>query len=127
MEIYNARRKYFIEERRKRSLASYFSGQIQNECIQSLQTRGVQAHETSLPLFILSTRAMASGMSLGLELILFFTGGMLGSMLGVMCRQSMLQARVMDITAASGAIAGFFGFPMAGAMFVLEVPHRMDL
>jgi H+/Cl- antiporter ClcA len=70
---------------------------------------------------------MASGMSLGPELPLVLTGGMLGSMLGVMCRQSMLQARVMNLTAASGAIAGFFGFPMAGAMFVLEVPHRMGL
>jgi hypothetical protein len=70
---------------------------------------------------------MASGMSLGPELPLVITGGMVGSMLGVMCRQSMLQARVMNLTAASGAIAGFFGFPMAGAMFVLEVPHRMGL
>jgi H+/Cl- antiporter ClcA len=99
----------------------------QNEWIQSLHSRGVQGHETFFHLFVLSTLAMASGMSLGPELPLVLTGGMVGSMLGVMCRQSMLQARVMNITAASGAIAGFFGFPMAGAMFVLEVPHRMGL
>ena len=80
-----------------------------------------------LPLFILSTLAMSSGMSLGPELPLVLTGGMVGSWLGVKCRQSMLQARVMNLTAASAAISGFFGFPMAGAMFVLEIPHRMGL
>lgn len=99
----------------------------QNEWIQSLHSRGVQEHETFLPLFVLSTLAMSSGMSLGPELPLVLTGGMVGSWLAVICRQSMLQARVMNLTAASGAIAGFFGFPMAGAMFVLEVPHRMGL
>lgn len=52
---------------------------------------------------------------------------MIGSWLGVLCRQSMLQARVMNLTAASAAIGGFFGFPMAGALFVLELPHRMGL
>lgn len=39
----------------------------------------------------------------------------------------MLQARVLNLTAASAAIGGFFGFPMAGALFVLELPHRMGL
>ena len=28
---------------------------------------------------------------------------------------------------ASAAVGGFFGFPMAGALFVLEIPHRMGL
>ena len=70
---------------------------------------------------------MASGLSLGPELPLVLTAGMIGSWLGVICKQSMLQARVMNITAASAAVGGFFGFPMAGAMFVLEIPHRMGL
>lgn len=52
---------------------------------------------------------------------------MFGSWLGVLCKQSMLQARVLNLTAASAAIGGFFGFPMAGALFVLELPHRMGL
>lgn len=68
-----------------------------------------------------------SGLSLGPELPLVLTAGMVGSWLGVICKQSMLQARVMNITAASAAVGGFFGFPMAGAMFVLEIPHRMGL
>ena len=99
----------------------------QNEWIQNLHTIGVQSHDTFLILFVLSTLGMASGLSLGPELPLVLTSGMLGSMLAIQCKQSILQARVMNITAASAAIGGFFGFPMAGALFVLEIPHRMGL
>jgi H+/Cl- antiporter ClcA len=70
---------------------------------------------------------MLSGLSLGPELPLVLTSGMFGSWLGLVCRQSMLQARVLNLTAASAAIGGFFGFPMAGALFVLELPHRSGL
>lgn len=70
---------------------------------------------------------MASGLSLGPELPLVLSAGMIGSYLGVATRQSILSARAMNLTAASAAVAGFFGFPMAGALFVLEIPHRMGL
>jgi len=99
----------------------------QNEWIQALHARGVQDHETFWPLFVLSTLGMSSGLSLGPELPLVLTAGMVGSWLGVISKQSMLQARVLNLTAASAAVGGFFGFPMAGAMFVLEIPHRMGL
>eukprot|EP00980_Cylindrotheca_fusiformis_P009914 scaffold2194_cov130-Cylindrotheca_fusiformis.AAC.10 len=85
----------------------------QNEWIHSLHSRGIQDYDTFGHIFVLSTAGMASGM--------------IGSMLAVLCKQSMLQARVLNLTAASAAIGGFFGFPMAGALFVLEVPHRMGL
>jgi hypothetical protein len=39
---------------------------------------------------------------------------MFGSWLALLTRQSMLQARILNITAASAAVGGFFGFPMAG-------------
>jgi H+/Cl- antiporter ClcA len=99
----------------------------QNEWIHNLHSRGVQSADTFVPLFLLSTAGMASGLSLGPELPLILTAGMIGSWLGVLCKQSMLQARVLNLTAASAAIGGFFGFPMAGALFVLEIPHRMGL
>jgi H+/Cl- antiporter ClcA len=99
----------------------------QNDWIHNLHSRGVQRSETFGLLFILSTAGMASGLSLGPELPLILTAGMIGSWLGVLCKQSMLQARVLNLTAAAAAIGGFFGFPMAGALFVLEVPHRMGL
>ena len=121
----------------------------QNDWIHTLHSRGVEEPDTFVPLFVLSTMGMASGLSLGPELplgmcvrshrvttafpftnclvIAVLTAGMIGSWLGVLCHQSMLQARVMNLTAASAAIGGFFGFPMAGALFVLELPHRMGL
>jgi H+/Cl- antiporter ClcA len=99
----------------------------QNEWIASLHKSGVQDYRTFWPLFILSTLGMLSGLSLGPELPLVLTAGMFGSWLGLICRQSMLQARILNLTAASAAIGGFFGFPMAGALFVLELPHRSGL
>lgn len=125
----------------------------QNEWIHNLHSRGIQNYDTFLHIIALSTAGMASGMamqiclhllsaiclqtsphsqlllglSLGPELPLILTSGMIGSRLAVLCKQSMLQARVLNLTAASAAIGGFFGFPMAGALFVLEVPHRMGL
>ena len=97
----------------------------QNDWIHTLHSRGVEDFDSFIPTFLISTGGMASGLSLGPELPLLLTAGMVGSWLGILCRQSMLQARVMNLTAASAAIGGFFGFPMAGAIFVLEVPHRM--
>lgn len=99
----------------------------QNEWIQSLHSRGVQDHETFLNLILVSTAGMASGLSLGPELPLVLASGMAGSYLAVITKQSILSARVINLTAASAAIGGFFGFPMAGALFVLELPHRMGL
>ena len=91
----------------------------QNDWINNVHNRGVQDYRTFWLLLILSTAGMASGLSLGPELPLVLTAGMAGSWLGISCKQSVLQARVMNLTAASAAVGGFFGFPMAGALFVL--------
>ena len=99
----------------------------QNEYLKALHARGIQSHDSFWPIFFIATAGMASGLSLGPELPLILTGGMVGSFLGLITKQSILQARVLNLTAAGAAIGGFFGFPMAGAMFVLELPHRMGL
>jgi Voltage gated chloride channel len=91
----------------------------QNDWIRNVHTRGTQDHASFLSLFVVATAGMASGLSLGPELPLVLTAGMAGSWLGLVCKQSVLQARVMNLTAASAAVGGFFGFPMAGALFVL--------
>ena len=93
----------------------------QDQWISNVHSRGVQDHTTFFPLFFLSTAAMWSGLSLGPELPLVLTAGMAGSWLAIITKQSVLQARVLNLTAASAAIGGFFGFPMAGALFVLEL------
>mmetsp|Transcript_3413 Transcript_3413/g.4044 ORF Transcript_3413/g.4044 Transcript_3413/m.4044 type:complete len:1163 (-) Transcript_3413:71-3559(-) len=99
----------------------------QDDWIHSLHSNGIQDSDTFIPTFIISTIGMASGLSLGPELPLILTAGMIGSCLGRLCRQSLLQARVMNLTAASAAIGGMFGLPLAGGIFVMELPHRMGL
>jgi H+/Cl- antiporter ClcA len=84
----------------------------QNEWINNVHSRGVQDYRTFFKLFCLSTGGMLSGLALGPELPLVLTAGMLGSWLGLVCKQSMLQARVLNLTAASAAVGGFFGFPV---------------
>lgn len=99
----------------------------QNEWIESLHYVGVMDYSRFFPVIILSTLGMASGLSLGPEMPLVLSSGMVGSWLALKAKQSILSARVMNLVAASAAIGGFFGFPMAGALFVLELPHRMGL
>lgn len=108
-------------------LINYVSHLYLGDCVDYVSFYAIQDHETFWNLFFLSTAGMASGLSLGPELPLVLTAGMIGSRLGVVTRQSILSARAMNLTAASAAVAGFFGFPMAGALFVLEIPHRMGL
>jgi Voltage gated chloride channel len=99
----------------------------QNDWIRNVHTRGTQDHASFLSLFVIATAGMASGLSLGPELPLVLTAGMAGSWLGLVCKQSVLQARVMNLTAASAAVGGFFGFPMAGALFVLGTCSLLPL
>ena len=99
----------------------------QDDWIHTVHSNGIQESDTFLQTFMISTIGMTSGLSLGPELPLVLTAGMIGSGLGRACRQSLLQARVMNLTAASAAIGGMFGFPLAGGIFVMELPHRMGL
>ena len=99
----------------------------QDHWIESLHKYGVMHYDAFLYVFIISTCGMASGMSLGPETPLVLLSGMIGSFLAIQTQQSILAARVLNLTAASAGIGGFFGFPMAGALFVLEVPHRLGL
>jgi len=99
----------------------------QNEWIYTLHKYGVMESDTFVNLILTATAGMASGLSLGPELPLVLASGMVGSWLGLRLRQSILSARVLNLTAGAAAIGGFFGFPMAGALFVLELPHQMGL
>jgi len=99
----------------------------QNEWIEGLHTEGILDGSTIFQILVISILGMGSGLSLGPELPLVLMAGMIGSKLGTITKQSMLRARVLNLTCAAAAIGGFFKFPMAGALFVLELPHRMGL
>jgi len=99
----------------------------QGKWIDDLHRVGIMDWSTLMPTILISTAGMASGLSLGPEMPLVLSAGMIGSSFAVRFKQSVLSARVMNLTAASAAVAGFFGFPLTGALFVLELPHRMGL
>jgi len=99
----------------------------QGTWIDSLHRIRILEHSKFVHVILISTAAIASGLSCGPEMPLVLSAGMIGSYFAVYCQQSILSARVMNLTAASAAIARFFEFPMAGALFVLELPHRMGL
>mmetsp|Transcript_33132 Transcript_33132/g.76398 ORF Transcript_33132/g.76398 Transcript_33132/m.76398 type:complete len:651 (-) Transcript_33132:337-2289(-) len=99
----------------------------QNEWIDGVHTTGILDWKTLLHILIISTLGMISGLSLGPELPLVLMAGMIGSKLGIETKQSVLRARVLNLTCAAAAIGGFFRFPMAGALFILEIPHRFGL
>jgi len=99
----------------------------QDSWIDTLHRIGIQESKACIPLLIISTLAMASGLSLGPELPLVLFTGMIGSQIAIFTKQSVLSARVMNLTAAGAGVGGFFGFPMAGALFVLELPHCIGL
>lgn len=99
----------------------------QNEWIEGLHRVGLMEHKRFWPCLIISTLGMASGLSLGPEMPLVLVAGMVGSFVALKTHQSVLSSRVMNLTAAAAGIGGLFNFPMAGALFVLELPHRMGL
>jgi len=99
----------------------------QDNWIEGLHTLGVLHYDSFLYVLVISSLAMMSGLSLGPETPLVLLSGMIGSFVGIRLRQNILYCRSLNMIAASAAIGGFFGFPMAGALFVLEVPHRMGL
>jgi H+/Cl- antiporter ClcA len=99
----------------------------QNDWIKAVHSRGVIEYSGFWKLFVLSTLGMLSGLSLGPELPLILTGSMFGSWVAVRCNQSVIQSRILTLTGASAAVAGFFHFPMGGALFVLELVGRMGV
>jgi H+/Cl- antiporter ClcA len=72
--------------------------------------------------------ALVCGSSIGPEgPVLVFMASIVGLLEERFLRQGVRVKRILSLCAMSGAISGFFGLPLAGAIFVLEVPHRMGL
>jgi len=99
----------------------------QDTWIDDIHRVGVSDSTMAIPILVISTIAMASGLNLGPELPLVLITGMFGSKLAELTHQSILSSRVLNLVAAGAGVGGFFGFPMAGALFAMEIPHRMGL
>jgi hypothetical protein len=96
----------------------------QDHWIDSVHKNGVIDQSAFWYIALISTGGIISGLSLGPELPLVLLSGMVGSFLAVKMNQSAASGRILVLTAGGAAVGGFFGFPMAGALFVLELPHR---
>lgn len=71
--------------------------------------------------------SITAGGSLGPEAPLVQINGSLGSYLAEKLNLSLKNMRVMTFCGMGAALAAFFGDPIGGPMFALEIPHRRGL
>ncbi|GMI04004.1 hypothetical protein TrRE_jg6753, partial [Triparma retinervis] len=99
----------------------------QDTWTKSIHRHGSLPPNSLLSTVLLSILSLSTGLSLGPELPLLTISSQIGSLLSLTLHQSLLSCRVITLTAASAGISSFFGFPLAGALFVLELPHFSGL
>ncbi|ELS01400.1 chloride channel protein EriC [Xenococcus sp. PCC 7305] len=78
-------------------------------------------------MIITSLVSITAGGSLGPEAPLVQVNGSLGSWLGDRLNLSMKSIRILTFCGMSAALGAFFGAPIGGALFALEIPHRRSL
>ncbi|MGB3532970.1 MAG: chloride channel protein [Microcoleaceae cyanobacterium] len=71
--------------------------------------------------------SITAGGSLGPEAPLVQVNGSLGSWLAEKLNLSVKNTRVLTFCGMSAALAAFFGAPIGGALFALEIPHRRGI
>ena len=71
--------------------------------------------------------SITAGGSLGPEAPLVQINGSLGSWIAEKLNLSLKHTRVMTFCGMGAALAAFFGDPIGGPMFALEIPHRRGL
>ena len=71
--------------------------------------------------------SITAGGSLGPEAPLVQINGSLGSWLSEKLKLSVKNTRVMTFCGMGAALAAFFGDPIGGPLFALEIPHRQGL
>ena len=79
------------------------------------------------PMIISSLISITSGGSAGPEAPLVQINGSFGSWLGDRLKLSTASVRVLTFCGMSAALGAFFGAPIGGALFALEIPHRRGL
>ncbi len=71
--------------------------------------------------------SITAGGSLGPEAPLVQVNGSLGSWLAEKLNLTVKKTRVLTFCGMSAALAAFFGAPIGGALFALEIPHRRGI
>lgn len=78
-------------------------------------------------MIVASLFSITAGGSAGPEAPLVQINGSFGSWLGDKLKLSAASIRVMTFCGMSAALGAFFGAPLGGALFALEIPHRRGL
>ncbi|MGB7521221.1 MAG: chloride channel protein, partial [Spirulinaceae cyanobacterium] len=78
-------------------------------------------------MIITSLISITAGGSAGPEAPLVQINGSLGSWLGTKLNLAVNNVRIFTFCGMSAALGAFFGAPIGGALFALEIPHRRSL
>ncbi len=78
-------------------------------------------------MIITSLISITAGGSAGPEAPLVQVNGSLGSWLGTKLNLAVNNVRIFTFCGMSAALGAFFGAPIGGALFALEIPHRRSL
>lgn len=78
-------------------------------------------------MIVASLVSITAGGSAGPEAPLVQVNGSVGGWLGKKLKLSLAATRVLTFCGMSAALGAFFGAPLGGAIFALEIPHRRGL
>jgi len=78
-------------------------------------------------MIVTSLVSITAGGSLGPEAPLVQVNGSIGSLIAEKLRLSLKSMRIMTFCGMGAALAAFFGDPIGGPLFALEIPHRRGL
>ena len=78
-------------------------------------------------MIVASLVSITAGGSAGPEAPLVQVNGSIGGWLGKKLKVSVAATRVLTFCGMSAALGAFFGAPLGGAIFALEIPHRRGL
>ncbi len=78
-------------------------------------------------MIVASLVSITAGGSAGPEAPLVQINGSFGSWLGEKLKLTITTSRVLTLCGMSAALGAFFGAPLGGALFALELPHRRGL
>jgi len=95
--------------------------------LEGLHLQGTFSSIHFLPMFFISLVSISAGTSTGPEVSVLILMGAVSNYFNNFDKLPRAQKRTLMLCWMGSGISSFFGLPMGGALFVLEVPHRMGI